>query len=120
MCNLIAFLFQKALSDRLNRTRPAREAEVAAAWSQVEAAFERVLRERQFGESVSEEALPVLKARILVVQGSLNQDDYRVFAHLRKLRNIAIRGDSRITNEEGQEYISQASKFVAKLETIGT
>jgi hypothetical protein len=116
---MIGFLFQKALSDHLNRSRRAREAEVGAAWNNVEAAFERVLRERQLGESVSHEALPVLKARILVVQGRLSQNDYRVFAQLRKFRNLAVRGNTRITKEEGLEYMSQASKFIAKLETLG-
>jgi len=95
---LIGFLFQKALSDRLNRSRRAREAEMAAAWNNVEAAFERVLRERQLGESVSHEALPVLKARILVFQGRLSQDDYRVFAQTAQIQELG--GPWRHTDHE--------------------
>ncbi len=84
-------------------------AAVAAAWTDVEIAFDAVLAESQrpgaTDESLSPEQRRVLRARVLTAQQLLSQNDYRVFAQLRNLRNLAVHVVREITKEEADEYI---------------
>ncbi|MGA7870168.1 MAG: hypothetical protein WCA22_04640 [Candidatus Binatus sp.] len=95
-------------------------AAIIGAWSDIEKALLELAERRELHGvgNVIAEARPIAIARMLSLSEHLSDNDYRLFAQLRQLRNVAVHGASQITQKEAEEYISLASRFIAKLKEI--
>jgi len=95
-------------------------AAITGAWTDIEAALSDLAdRLRMRGDqTLGAELRPVYIARAAALRGLLSDNDYRVFAQLRELRNLAVHGPIPITKREAEEYISLASRFLARLTLI--